>query len=389
MKTQTLKGAWVVVVAAGRGTRFGRPYNKVFHPLDGVSVLTRCLRALERAEVFEGAVLVLSSQDEEAYRALVAAEGESSLVRARCTGGSTRQESVLNGLRLVPQDAQIVAIHDAARPFVTGRLIRETIASARQYGSGVPGRPLTDTIKLMDETGKAVQTPPRERLCAVQTPQIFRYEEILDAHLKAAQEGFSATDDAALYERYRGGVHIVMNDDCTKNIKVTTQQDLPRASCVFRTGMGYDAHRLVEERPLVLCGVTVPYEKGLLGHSDADVAVHALMDALLGAAALGDIGRHFPDSDARYKGISSMKLLRQVMAMLAERGFRAVNADVTIVAQRPKLKDYIEQMARNLAEEMNLSVDAVNVKATTTEHMGFEGEGLGISAQAAVLIESR
>lgn len=389
MSAEQTQHIWAVVVAAGKGTRFGQPYNKVFHPLDGVSVLTRCLKALEAFGVFEGAVLVLSSQDEEAYQALIAREGESPLVRARCTGGASRQESVLSGLRLVPQNAGIVAIHDAARPFVTRRIICETVASASQYGSGVPARPLTDTVKLLGDDGRAIETPPRERLCAVQTPQTFRYGDILRAHIQAVQEGFTATDDAALYERYIGGVHIVMNEDCARNIKVTTQQDIPPQCCPFRTGMGYDAHRLVEGRELVLCGVTVPYEKGLLGHSDADVAVHALMDALLGAAALGDIGRHFPDSDPRYKGISSMVLLRHVMSLLAERGFRAVNADVTIVAQRPRLKDYIEQMARNLAEEMHLGIENVNVKATTTEGMGFEGEGAGISAQAAVLIEKR
>ena len=377
---------WAVVVAAGRGTRFGQPYNKVFHPLDGKSVLFHCMRALEASDCFDGAVLVLSDQDEEAYRALIAAEGESPLIRARCTGGGTRQESVLNGLRLVPKDAEIVAIHDAARPFVTERVVRETIESARRFGSGVPGRPVVDTVKLLDESGCAVDTPPRERLCAVQTPQTFQRKDILSAHERALEEGFSATDDAALYEKYIGRVHIVMNDDCAVNIKVTTPGDLP-GRCAFRTGTGYDAHRLVEGRALVLCGVTVPYEKGLLGHSDADVAAHALMDALLGAAALGDIGRHFPDSDERYRGISSMKLLERVMALLRERGFRPVNADVTIVAQRPKLKDYIPQMARNLAEGLNLPGDSVNVKATTTEGMGFEGEGLGISAQAAALIE--
>lgn len=379
---------WAVVVAAGRGTRFGQPYNKVFHQLDGRSVLSHCVRALEKADCFDGVVLVLSDQDSDAYRALVAAEGESPLIRMRCTGGKTRQESVLNGLRLVPKEAEIVAIHDAARPFVTERIIHETIELARRYGSGVPGRPVVDTIKLLDENGCAAETPPRDRLCAVQTPQVFCLRDILRAHERAQKEGFSATDDAALYEKYIGCVHIAMNEDCAMNIKVTTPHDLPgRHPCAFRTGTGYDAHRLVEGRDLVLCGVTVPYEKGLLGHSDADVAVHALMDALIGAAAMGDIGRHFPDSDMRYKGISSMKLLDEVMRMLRERGFRPVNADVTIVAQRPKLKDYIPNMTHALAEALNLPDDSVNVKATTTEGMGFEGEGLGISAQAAVLIE--
>ena len=179
-----------------------------------------------------------------------------------------------------------------------------------------------------------------------------------------------------------------MMPDCQDNIKVTTQQDVEKfmPMPVPRVGQGYDAHRLVEGRDLILCGVNIPYEKGLLGHSDADVAVHALMDALLGAAGQGDIGRHFPDSDMRYKGISSMKLLECVMELLKERGLVPANVDVTIVAQRPKLKDYMAEMKENLCNALNLEETYVNVKATTTEKMGFEGEGQGISAQAVALL---
>ncbi|MBQ8954208.1 MAG: 2-C-methyl-D-erythritol 2,4-cyclodiphosphate synthase [Clostridia bacterium] len=177
-----------------------------------------------------------------------------------------------------------------------------------------------------------------------------------------------------------------MTPECEGNIKVTTLRDVTARECAFRTGTGYDAHRMVEGRKLILCGVEIPCDKGLLGHSDADVAVHALMDALLGAAGLGDIGRHFPDSDPQYKGVSSLLLLDRVRALLREAGYRPVNADVTIVAQRPKLKDHMDAMRRNVAEHLGLPEGQVNVKATTTEGMGFEGEGLGISAQAAALI---
>ena len=377
---------WAVVVAAGRGERFGRPYNKVFHPLNGRSVLMRCLDALEASGAFDGAVLVLSPQDEADYASLCVREGAPSLVRAVAKGGATRQASVYNGLVLVPEDARIVAIHDAARPFVSAGVIRAVIESAEAFGSGVPGAPVTDTIKLLDETGQAVETPPRERLCAVQTPQTFQRDLIMQAHETARAAGYQSTDDAALYEKYIGKVRIVSMPECADNIKVTTQRDVKAFECSFRTGTGYDAHRLVGERRLVLCGVDIPWEKGLLGHSDADVAVHALMDALLGAAALGDIGRHFPDSDPRYKDISSLLLLDRVRELLGEAGYWPVNVDVTIVAQRPKLKDYIGQMRQNIALHLGIGEDSVNVKATTTEGMGFEGEGLGISAQAAALI---
>ena len=320
------------------------------------------------------------------YEALVEREGRPALVRSIAMGGATRQESVYSGLRLVPETAEIVAIHDAARPFVAPTVIHAAIESAARHGSGVPGSPVTDTIKLLDEEGRAVDTPPRERLCAVQTPQTFRRTEIVEAHERALREGYQSTDDAALYEKYIGKVRVVMLPECADNIKVTTMRDVSARECPFRTGTGYDAHRMVEGRKLVLCGVEIPCDKGLLGHSDADVAVHALMDALLGALGLGDIGRHFPDSDPQYKGISSMKLLDIVMKRVRERGYAVVNADVTIVAQRPKLLPYMEAMRDNLARGLGVSNDCVNVKATTTERMGFEGEETGISAQAVALL---
>lgn len=378
--------AWAVVVAAGRGVRFGQPYNKVFYPLSGRSILSRSLDALADSGLFSGIVLVLGEGDGEGYRALTAVEGACPLVKKVVSGGATRQESVYRGLQALPEEAELAAIHDAARPFVTETILRETLAGAEKCGACIPGRALVDTVKRLDAQGFAAETPPREELCAVQTPQCFLTERIVEAHERARAEGFSGTDDATLYERYMGKVRVLMLPDCDKNLKVTTPADVASSLPALRIGTGYDAHRLVEGRALVLCGVEIPYEKGLLGHSDADVAVHALMDALLGAAALGDIGRHFPDSDERYRGISSMKLLAEVMRLLAGKGFSPVNADLTIVAQRPRLKDYIPAMRENLARAMRLPEDCVNVKATTTEGMGFEGEGLGISAQAAAMI---
>ncbi len=378
---------WAIVVAAGRGTRFGKPYNKVFHNLDGISILTRCLTALSSGDQFGGIVLVISPQDEESYKELARLEGPYTLVKKVVFGGETRQESVMNGLKALPEGTELAAIHDAARPFLTEQLISELISAARKHGAAVPGTPMTDTVKQMDEEGFAVSTPDRSTLCAVQTPQVFNLPLLMEAHRKAMEEGIPATDDASLYERYIGRVKVVMTPDCQDNIKVTIQRDVRNSSFMIpRVGQGYDAHRLVEGRDLILCGVNIPYEKGLLGHSDADVAVHALMDALLGAAALGDIGRHFPDTDPRYKGISSMKLLEHVMGLLTSKGLRPVSADITIIAQRPKLKNYMEEMKANLLRALSMPADRVNLKATTTEGMGFEGEGLGISSQAVVLL---
>ncbi len=379
--------AWAVVVAAGRGERFGKPYNKVFHKIDGTSILTRSLNALKRAEVFDGIVLVLSAQDDAAYAELTAQEGVCPLVRKIVHGGAARQDSVMNGLLALPEDTEIVAIHDAARPFVSEKLIHALVDAAAEHGAALPGTPMTDTVKQMDAEGYAVSTPDRSTLCAVQTPQVFKYTSILKAHRLSAEENVPATDDASLYERYIDRVKVIMMDECRDNIKITVQQDVISNSFVMpRIGQGYDAHRLVEGRDLILCGVKIPYEKGLLGHSDADVALHALMDALLGAAAMGDIGRHFPDSDPAYKGIASMKLLYHVMNLLRNHHLIPVSVDVTIVAQRPKLKNYMEEMKKNLCAALNLNENRVNVKATTTEGMGFEGEGLGISAQAVALL---
>lgn len=378
---------WAIVVAAGRGVRFGKPYNKVFHPLDGESILTRCLSALTKANAYDGIVLVISQQDKEAYSELASREGPYPLVRKIVFGGDTRQESVMNGLAALPSETKLVAIHDAARPFVSTALIRALNEAAAREGAAIPATPMTDTVKVMDSEGYAVQTPDRSTLCAVQTPQVFDLEKLMYAHRRAAEDHFPATDDASIYERYIGRVKVVMTPDCQENIKVTVQKDIRSGAFVMpRIGQGYDAHRLVEERDLILCGVKIPYEKGLLGHSDADVALHALMDALLGAAALGDIGRHFPDTDPQYKGISSLKLLEHVVKLLSSRGLAAVSVDVTIIAQRPKLKNYMDEMKQNVCTALSLPEDRVNIKATTTEGMGFEGEGLGISSQAVALL---
>ena len=380
---------WAVIVAAGKGVRAGLGQNKVFQSIRGRSVLARCLAAFEECGRFDGAVLVLSEEDEARFGALCRAEGPFPLVKKVVAGGWTRRDSVCNGLLALPENAGIVAIHDAARPFVSEEVIAATLDAAREFGSGVISTPVVDTIKKIDSDGKVISLD-RDALRAVQTPQSFEYKKILQAHLRAREEQLAVTDDAMLFEHYYGDVRLVTARGAEENRKLTTKADFEALEGPFlpemRVGHGYDAHRLKQGRRLVLCGVEVPHALGLDGHSDADVAVHALMDALLGATGMGDIGRHFPDSDPAYKGADSMKLLDAVMALLKAEGWRVVNADITIVAQRPKLLPYMDLMKSNIACGLGVEEQRVNVKATTTERMGFEGEELGISAQAVALL---
>ena len=388
-----------VIVAAGRGSRMGLGRNKVLAGVAGVPVIVRTVRALAQTALFDGGIVVVTgAEDMEQMRALMAAHG---LDVTLTEGGTDRQQSVHHGLQAVNPAADIIAIHDGARPLVTRAVIERTIESAKRCGSGVAAVTLKDTVKRVDAEGAVIDTPNRETLRAVQTPQTFDARLIRAAHERFADSVERATDDAALAER--AGCRVMLTEGDVENIKLTTPEDMLLAQQVIlrregrqekgsermRIGHGYDVHRLVEGRKLILCGVEIPYEKGLLGHSDADVALHALMDALLGAAALGDIGRHFPDTDPAYKGADSGKLLDHVVGLLEEHGYAVGNVDVTIICQRPKLKDYIEQMRENVAAHLHVSADCVNIKATTTEKLGFEGEGLGISSHAVACIERR
>lgn len=380
---------WGVVVAAGRGERAGLGRNKVFYKIGGQSVLARCLDALWGSGLLDGLVVVISKADEEAFRAILAEELSPGIRLRVAYGGASRRDSVHNGLLAVPEDAEIVAIHDAARPFVSAGVMRATLESARAFGSGVISTPVVDTIKQLMPDG-SVTTPDRATLRAVQTPQSFDFRRILEAHRRAQAEDLPVTDDAMLFEHYYGAVRLVTAEGAEENRKLTIRADFDalnaRSIPDLRVGHGYDVHRLVEGRRLILCGVEIPHKLGLDGHSDADVAVHALMDALLGALGEGDIGKHFPDTDERYRGADSMKLLARVMEIVNARGYRVGNADVTIVAQKPKLLPYMPQMRENLATGLHVSPDRVNVKATTTERLGFEGELLGVSAQAVALL---
>ncbi len=378
---------YAIVLAGGSGSRMGADRNKVLLELRGEAVIVRSVRAFQG--LVDGTVLVSREEDMEAMQAAMnAADLSVTIVR----GGSTRQESVWNGLCALPEGCTHVLIHDGARCLVNEATIRRCMASVEEFGTGVAAIPAVDTIKQVDHAEIVVATPDRSTLRAVQTPQGFTVELIREAHLAAQTENFLGTDDASLVERLNLPVRLTLGE--RSNIKLTNPEDLKMAEVflgssfpALRVGQGYDVHRLVEGRDLILCGVNVPHTLGLLGHSDADVALHALMDAMLGALALGDIGKHFPDTDERYRGISSMTLLHHVTALLKEHGARVTNCDVTIVAQKPKLLPYIPQMRENVAAALQLPIDRVNVKATTTEHLAFEGREEGISAQAICMVE--
>ena len=380
-----------VLVAAGSSTRMG--FDKLSFDLGGETVVQRSIRAFAECPLVSEIVLVAGKNRAFLEQQAAACAKPVQVVQ----GGATRAESAKNGV--LAAHGELVAVHDAARPFVSQAVITAALEAAAACGAAAPAVPVKDTVKrAVRGDGKTVpehcmvaDTPDRSTLYAVQTPQCFDRAAYLAALDELdAEKARLVTDDCSLFELTGRPVQLTQGDYA--NLKITTREDLPRAEQKegndMRIGHGYDVHRLVEDRKLILGGVEVPFEKGLLGHSDADVLAHAVMDAVLGAAALGDIGKHFPDTDPAYAGANSLGLLGHVMALLAQEGWRVENADVTILAQKPKLKDHIPQMVQNYARVMGLPVTAINVKATTEEGLGFTGTEQGIAAHAVVLLET-
>ena len=365
-----MSGTVGILLCAGGSTRMG--FDKLLTPIAGKTAIERSLEAL-----------VLGGADEIVFaaspstRAFV--EGLSCPVpHAIVEGGQTRAESVKHALDSIAR-ADIVAIHDAARCMVSPEIVRESIASASEFGSGVVAGKVTDTIVQLDETG--VTPLDRSRLIRMQTPQTFRFDRIKQAY--ESGDLSRVTDDCALYIAAGYEPKFVFTEGEAANQKLTTGADWQLALASYaRFGTGYDTHRLVEGRKLILGGVDIPFEKGLLGHSDADVLTHAIIDALLGAAGLGDIGRLFPDTDAAYKGADSIVLLQEVVRRIEENRLRVSHVDATIICERPKIKPHAGEMQSRLAAAMHVSPDSVSIKATTTEGMNDEGRGLCISASA-------
>jgi 2-C-methyl-D-erythritol 4-phosphate cytidylyltransferase/2-C-methyl-D-erythritol 2,4-cyclodiphosphate synthase len=383
-----------IIPAAGQGRRMNTGKNKAFLSIFGQSLLVRSALAISHCPEVEYLVVVVAEGEVEEARAMLS-EVQGLKPWEIVVGGSERQYSIANALRAIPKESTMILVHDAARPLIEAATISQLIEAVRKYKAAGVAVPVKDTIKVTDEESFAIETPRRDTLWSIQTPQGFDAQLLLTAYAKAEADNFCGTDDASLVERL--GVKVKMVQGSYQNIKVTTPEDTIIAEAFLkqegiksmgipRVGMGYDVHALVEERKLILGGVEIPYEFGLLGHSDADVLLHAIKDAMLGAAGLGDIGRHFPDTDPQYKGVSSLLLLAKVREILSEHGYSVNNIDATVVAQKPKLAAYIQAMNANIAETLNIDIRQVNVKATTTEGLGFAGRKEGIAAYAVVSI---
>lgn len=361
-----------ILLCGGSGTRMG--FDKLFTPLGGRTAAYRSAQALREAGA-ERAVIVINEENR------AAAEGTDWPMPVLFTvGGAERSDSVLNGLRAAcAGEEDIVLVHDAARCFMPAEAMRRSIEAAEKTGSGVCALPQKDS--LVRVTDGRCASVPRAGLYRTQTPQTFRFGRLLRAYEQGAA---GCTDDGAVYEKAYGTLTLTEGSELGR--KLTDPADWAWALSLVNTprvGCGFDTHVLVEGRRLILGGVEVPFEKGLLGHSDADVLLHAVTDALLGAAALGDIGKHFPDKDPKYKNIDSRVLLQEAVRLIHEAGYTVHNIDATVIAQRPKLNPFFPEMRRNIAADTGVSEDRISLKATTTEGMNDEGRGLCISAQAA------
>jgi len=369
-----------VIVAAGQGLRAGQPLPKQFAAWRGKPVLRHSAEALAAAGAMPIVVAIPEGADQVAAQALAGIAG----IRL-VAGGATRQDSVRRALEALEGDGPaLVMIHDAARPGLPQGVIDRLVAALDSHPGAIPVLPVVDSLAHAED---ALMGAParREELRRVQTPQAFRYPAILAAH-RAWQGPDDAGDDAQVARRAGLEIALVEGDEALH--KLTFASDFGNATPAIRVGTGYDVHRLAQGEELWLCGVRIPHDRGLAGHSDADVAIHALVDAILGAIGAGDIGSHFPPSDPQWKGASSDRFLTHAVALAAEAGLRIGNADLTIICEAPKIGPHREAMRARLAELLGCDCSAVSVKATTTEKLGFTGRGEGIAAQAAVLLVS-
>jgi len=370
-----------LVVAAGRGTRLGGELPKQYQMLASASLLGHSLSLCAAHPRVDDVRAVIHPDDIARY-----GEAASGLaLHAPVAGGATRQESVRLGLEALSADPpDLVLIHDAARPLTPPCLLDRVIDALALHDGAVPALALADTLKR-GQDGRVIATVPRDGLFRVQTPQGFRFPMILDAHRRLA--GAELTDDAAVAEAAGLTVALVPGDE--EAFKVTTSDDLARARrslAETRVGTGFDVHRFGPGDHVWLCGLRLPHERGLLGHSDADVGLHALTDALLGAIGAGDIGQHFPPSDPRWRGAESSRFLAHAAGLVRARGGRILHVDVTLICERPKIGPHREAMRARVAEILGLAADRVSIKATTTEQLGFTGRGEGIAAQAVATV---
>jgi 2-C-methyl-D-erythritol 4-phosphate cytidylyltransferase/2-C-methyl-D-erythritol 2,4-cyclodiphosphate synthase len=376
-----------IIAAGGRGLRYGADRPKQLLTLGGTPILQRSVEAFVRCSAIGDIVVALPDElaaDPPAY--LRGAAKPVDIV----AGGARRQDSVARAFARVVDRARVVVIHDAARPLVTDDLIRRTVAAAVEFGAAVAALPARDTVKRGDAAQTIVATLPRSEIFLAQTPQAFRVD-VLRAALAQSSGDANATDESMLAEQAGHRVHLVEGD--VRNLKITTPDDLAMAEALvgggtpsIRIGNGYDLHRLVAGRPLILGGVTIPFDKGLQGHSDADAVCHAITDAILGAAGAGDIGRHFPDTDPAWKDANSIHLLQRAAAVVRAAGYAIVNIDVVVIAQRPKLSPHVDAMIDCLASALGCERGRISVKGKTNEGVDSMGTGESIAVHAVALV---
>ncbi|HZK87843.1 MAG TPA: 2-C-methyl-D-erythritol 4-phosphate cytidylyltransferase [Anaerovoracaceae bacterium] len=379
----------VIIAAAGSGKRMGGGIPKQYLSIGSMPILIKTVKAFETNAFIDTILVVTNVEYMNFFKDELTRFGIENIDVV--AGGDQRQDSVYNGLKAMPKDTDYVIIHDGARPFVSKTIIADTLDAVLEKKAVVTAVPVKDTITRQvlskkkpfahEKSFAGLEYFDRNSILAVQTPQAFEKKLIMKAYKLAYKDGFYGTDEGMLVERLGHPVHIV--NGAYLNIKITTKEDLPMEN---RIGSGYDVHRLTAGRKLILGGINIPFEKGLLGHSDADVLVHAIMDALLGAAALGDIGKHFPEDKDEFKDISSMVLLKRVHKILLSEGYNISNIDATIICQQPKISPYIGDMITNIGEVLGIAENRISIKATTTEKLGFTGREEGIAAEAVCLL---
>jgi 2-C-methyl-D-erythritol 4-phosphate cytidylyltransferase/2-C-methyl-D-erythritol 2,4-cyclodiphosphate synthase len=389
-----------VIAAGGTGTRMNSSIPKQFLEISGKPVLLHTAEAIASLEEVTQIVVALPPEHISIASSILQRIAEQKNIRC-VAGGINRQESVRCGVIHIASDPDVIMVHDAVRPVCDHDLMLRVLRAAWKKGAAVPGLPATETIQRVSRKGRVLATPPREQLFAIQTPQAFHAGILRAALNKAHDSGYVGTDESSVVRW--AGHPVAVVDGSPDNIKITRPADLKIAEMLLtrrqegqagmsesslRIGQGIDYHRLVEGRKLILGGVEIPSEKGLEGHSDADALSHAICDALLGAAALGDIGKHFPDTDPANRGRSSLEFLRLVRQKIEAAGWRVRNVDATLLVQRPRVAPYAEEMKKNIAESLGLTPAEVSIKATTTEGLNAEGRGEGISAQAIALLSS-
>jgi 2-C-methyl-D-erythritol 4-phosphate cytidylyltransferase / 2-C-methyl-D-erythritol 2,4-cyclodiphosphate synthase len=379
-----------IIAAAGGGRRLGAAVPKQLLDIAGRSILERSVSAFAVHDRIDEVIVVLPAELAATPEQCLTPE-TSNAVRV-VPGGPRRQDSVANAFDRVNPRSDVVLVHDAARPFVSADLISRAIDAAVAHGAAIAAIPARDTIKRVERTGDRVviaDTIPREAIYLAQTPQAFR-RDILGAAVAIGRSGVDATDEAMLAERAGHRVHVVEGDPA--NVKITTSTDLEAARragappAATRIGTGYDLHRLIDGRPLILGGVTVPSDKGATGHSDADVVCHAVIDAVLGAACQGNVGQHYPDTDPQWKGASSIPMLRDCVRLIQRRGLKVANVDVTVILERPKIAPHLDAIRSQLASALEVEIDCVSVKGKTNEGVDAVGRGEAIAAHAVALL---